>query len=58
MRGTIDLAAPSDLRRRLAVLALRFLESEDVLRVGVCADPACGCSSTATATAPDVVQLH
>jgi predicted RNA-binding Zn ribbon-like protein len=42
VRAEIYLAEPCDLQRRLALLALDLFRSEDVGRVSVCADAACG----------------
>jgi predicted RNA-binding Zn ribbon-like protein len=39
---TIELHEPDDLTRKLALLALQFLTSEDVRLVNVCADRDCG----------------
>ncbi len=42
LAGRITLTEPGDLPRRLALLGLELLSSEDVRRVSVCADHACG----------------
>jgi predicted RNA-binding Zn ribbon-like protein len=41
-RLTIELREPNDLTRRLALLALQFLTSEDVRLASACADRDCG----------------
>jgi predicted RNA-binding Zn ribbon-like protein len=39
---TIELHEPNDLMRKLALLAMQFLTSEDVRLVSACADRDCG----------------
>ncbi len=39
---TLEIHEPNDLPRKLAVLSLQFLISDDVRLVNTCQDPECG----------------